>query len=319
VKKMTIRLSLLLCLTALVVLAVPASGQTLYGATAADNGPSDLFTLNPATGALASTIGPIGFSVTGLAFNPLTGVLYGATGTIDDTNPHSLITINTTTGAGTLVGSFSLGSQTLADITFTSDGTLYGWAQGSSDSLATVNLATGAATVVGASGLTTSGSGIAADASDTIYFAGFGDQGALDTINRVTGAATFVGTINGTAGRPINALAFNPVSGVLYGVVKGTNLVTIDKSTAALTVVGATVDNLDAIVFSGTFPPTPTPTNTPIAPTITPTSTPTIVANTPTRTATPIVGVVVPTLSFPMLGLLGLALAAAALVALKRF
>jgi hypothetical protein len=39
---------------------------------------------------------------------------------------------------------------------------------------------------------------------------------------------------------------------------------------------------------------------------------------TPTRTATPIAGVVVPTLTFPMLALLGLALAGAALLLLKR-
>jgi len=68
---------------------------------------------------------------------------------------------------------------------------------------------------------------------------------------------------------------------------------------------------------------TPTPTSTPAGvatatPTNTPTSTPTAVAATPTRTATPIAGVVVPTLTFPMLALLGLALAGAALLLLKR-
>jgi hypothetical protein len=42
------------------------------------------------------------------------------------------------------------------------------------------------------------------------------------------------------------------------------------------------------------------------------------VAATPTRTATPIPNVVAPTLTFPMLALLGLALAGAALLLLKR-
>ena len=68
---------------------------------------------------------------------------------------------------------------------------------------------------------------------------------------------------------------------------------------------------------------TPTPTNTPAGvatstPTSTPTNTATAVAATPTRTATQIAGVVVPTLTFPMLALLGLALAGAALLLLKR-
>lgn len=52
--------------------------------------------------------------------------------------------------------------------------------------------------------------------------------------------------------------------------------------------------------------------------TATPTPTATTVAATPTRTQTPISGVVVPTLTPPMLALLGLALAAAALLFLKR-
>jgi hypothetical protein len=42
------------------------------------------------------------------------------------------------------------------------------------------------------------------------------------------------------------------------------------------------------------------------------------VAATPTQTPTQIAGVVVPTLSFPMLALFGLALAGAALLFLKR-
>jgi CSLREA domain-containing protein len=61
-------------------------------------------------------------------------------------------------------------------------------------------------------------------------------------------------------------------------------------------------------------------TATPTQPgaTATPTNTPTTVAGTPTRTPTQISGVVVPTLTPPMLVLLGLALAGAALMFLKR-
>jgi hypothetical protein len=65
--------------------------------------------------------------------------------------------------------------------------------------------------------------------------------------------------------------------------------------------------------------PTSTPTSTPTGvATATPTNTPTTVAATPTRTTTPIAGVVVPTLTFPMLALLGLALAGAALLLLRK-
>ena len=68
----------------------------------------------------------------------------------------------------------------------------------------------------------------------------------------------------------------------------------------------------------GAIAATATPTNTPVGvATATPTNTPGVTA-TPTRTFTPIAGVVVPTLTFPMLALLGLALAGAALLLLKR-
>jgi hypothetical protein len=68
----------------------------------------------------------------------------------------------------------------------------------------------------------------------------------------------------------------------------------------------------------GGIAPTLTPTNTPAGvATATPTNTPGITA-TPTRTTTPIAGVVVPTLTFPMLALLGLALVGAALLLLRK-
>ena len=86
--------------------AAVASGQVLYGTTAANTTTSNLYILDPATGAVVSTVGPIGFAVTGLAVNPLTGVLYGSTSNNSANSPGSLITINKATGQGTLVGSF---------------------------------------------------------------------------------------------------------------------------------------------------------------------------------------------------------------------
>jgi hypothetical protein len=72
--------------------------------------------LNPATGAVVSTVGPIGFSVTGLAYDPVAGILYGSTGGNAGSNPRSLIRIDTTTGAGTLIGPFNTNTP-MADLT----------------------------------------------------------------------------------------------------------------------------------------------------------------------------------------------------------
>jgi len=103
---------------------------TLYAAAGAQGKPSDLLILNPDDGSVRCRVGPIGFGVTGLAVNPLTGVLYGTTGNADASAPGSLIQIDKTTGAGQVIVALPSPSPnmpvTFPDITFTSDGTLYG-------------------------------------------------------------------------------------------------------------------------------------------------------------------------------------------------
>ena len=254
-------IGLLFC--AWTVVTPPASGETLYGADGAQGNPSKLYTLDPASGAVLSTVGAIGFAVTGLAIHPATRVMYGATANKGMNSPRSLITINKSTGSGSLVGPLSLpeGSQTLADLTFTSDGTLYGL--GSLDGqLYTVNLASGAATMVGGSGVgPPAGGGLAADPCDTIHVAPNSDQGLLFTLDRTTGAASPGPQLNGTSGNPLSAMAYSS-AGTLYAalldnsdsdVPAPASLVTINALTGDIAVVGPTVDRLDALVFDGQF------------------------------------------------------------------
>jgi hypothetical protein len=255
-----------------------AQSGVLFGATA---GPcsselflksctSSLYILNPATGAVVSVVGPIGFAVTGLAVHPATGVLYGSTSRASLNSPGSLIRIDKTTGAGTVIGGFGIGTQSMADLTFTSDGTLYGWLEPSADDLHTINLTTGAATSVGNSGLSTSGSGLAAGPGDVLYFTGDGSDGTLRTVNRTTGITTVVANLTGSPppDDSIGALAFSP-GGALYGVHIDTDentsrLITINPATGAITLVGATVNDLDAIVFDGSLAPPPPPSTLPV-------------------------------------------------------
>ena len=60
-------------------IACHLSASILYGADGAGGNLSNLYILNPADGSIISTVGPIGFSITGLAIDPTTGVLYGTT------------------------------------------------------------------------------------------------------------------------------------------------------------------------------------------------------------------------------------------------
>jgi hypothetical protein len=260
--------TLMLVVAALSCLLLPLAGAdaaVLYAADGASGHPAQLRILNPATGAVISTVGPIGFSPTGLAVHPITGVLYGSVGNQDDTAPGSLITINKATGQGTLVGSFGIADHTMADITFTSDGTLYGWAEPSIDALHTINLATGQATRVGTAvfpGTGTFGSGLAANA-DTIFLAGRGGLGPLSIVNRTTGAAVTTVFLDWERDGPINAMAFGP--GGLFGMGisptagdPSTFLLRIDTSTGHVTVLGPSVNFGDAIAFDPpSFPASP--------------------------------------------------------------
>jgi WD40 repeat protein len=234
-----------------------AYGQVLYAADGQGGIAGNLYIINPATGGVVRTIGPIGFAVTGLAFHPTTGVLYGTTGAEND--PPALITINTTTGAGTLVGNNTCGP--IADITFRNDGTLFGWTE-CNDRLVTVNTATGIETEIG-TGTGSAGSGIAFSPGGTLYFTGNNSNGALRTVDPVTGVTTVVVTMTG--GPPpnrVNALAFGP-GGTLYGSVKqspGDTLVTINTTTGVVTTVGSLPPGTDAIVFGPAAQQTPVPT-----------------------------------------------------------
>ena len=96
-----------LALVAVLTMALPAaasSGSMLLATTGNGfSGPSTLLEIDPVTGATLRTIGPVGYIVNGMEFDPATGKLYGST-SVNDPNHNGLIEIDLTTGAGTPVG-----------------------------------------------------------------------------------------------------------------------------------------------------------------------------------------------------------------------
>lgn len=263
-------LSLLL---AQLVFAGPSSAQAvgdeLWAADGAGgNTETTLYKVNPATGARSETIGEIGFSVTGLAFDPTTDQLYGSTTSNDATEPGSLIRINTDTGAGTLVG--AAGTRIIAacdtgtaDITFTTDGQLWGWTE-CSDDLVMINKATGVGTVVG-TGTGSFGSGLSADPDDNIlWLTPQGDNGDYGTVDKTTGAFTSQGTLDGSEGNSINSLAWTCDGETLFGTHNRSSgaptlrdLVTINTSTDSINTIGPSDQQQDAIAWN-CAPPEPT-------------------------------------------------------------
>jgi hypothetical protein len=263
-------------LMAAVMLAIAprATAQdTLYGTTGG-SAPGNLYTINPANGN-ATLVGALvdinnnAYAVTGIAFDSVTGVLYGSTSSLSPTAPAELITINPSSGLITVIGAFNTGStgvgqsngpETMADLTFDSANlTLYG---GGSQTayLYTINTATGAAATFGSPTFGPRGMGLAANNSgDTIYVTPNSTSGSLVEYDTSTAAHSTVAPLSGGPHQPnglINALAFNS-SSVLYGVdaeltnspTKSGHLVTIDTASGVISDVGLTVDTLDAIDF----------------------------------------------------------------------
>lgn len=106
---------------------------------------------------------------------------------------ENLYTVNSTTGAGTLIGDFGMsGTYTLA---FDKAGTRYGIADGfANGTLVTVNQATGAASAVGLSTGIGNLMALTFSADGTLY-AGSWATNNLYIINPITGAATVVGNL----------------------------------------------------------------------------------------------------------------------------
>ncbi|MGH8875397.1 MAG: hypothetical protein ACRDVM_09140, partial [Acidimicrobiia bacterium] len=245
-----------------------AVGDELFAADGAGGNPNTtLYKVNPATGARSETIGEIGFSVTGLAFDPTTGTLYGSTTSNDATEPGSLVRINTDTGAGTLVGPAGTrivaGCTTgTADITFTTDGQLWGWSE-CTDDLYNINKATGVGTLVGDSGFGSYGSGLAADPDDnTLWLTPDGADGEYFTVNRTTGLLTSQGTLDGSDDGSINSLAFTCDGETLFGTHNfdftaptARELVTIDTATDSINSIGDADMEQDAIAWDCAPPP----------------------------------------------------------------
>src|SRR4051812_28845683 len=148
------RLFIALYLAGTLVACQHAEAATLYGATSA-GGPGELFTLDPATGAMLTDVGPLNdllsanYPITGLAFNPVSGLLYGSTGNSVPTSAGQLVSINPLTAKVSVIGSFNTGAfnssgtpATMADLAFDSSGNLFGVASIGGPQLYSINILT---------------------------------------------------------------------------------------------------------------------------------------------------------------------------------
>jgi hypothetical protein len=247
-----------------IVAASQAHAGTLYASTSA-GGPGELYIINQSTGAVVQDVGPlndvnnVNYPITGLAFSPVGGILYGSTGNAG-TVDALLVRINPATALVTPVGPFNAGPTntggtpaTMADLAFDQTGNLFGVASIGGPNLYSINVATGQATLVGPNGVSTSTSGGGLAISSGGVFNGTPTSTRFGTYNPGTGAYTNIAAPTRPVGGAYAALDYD--GGTLYGLDLGpgpaltTHLVTINPATAAVTDVAASVAALDAIAF----------------------------------------------------------------------
>lgn len=258
-------LSPLVILLSLAAFATRADAATLYASSAA-GATGELYIIDQTTGALVQNIGSlndassVNYPITGLAFHPITGLLYGSTGNNPVGTAARLVTIDPATALVTVIGSFNAGPTnsegtpaTMADIGFDAAGNLYGVASIGGPNLYSINLATAQATLVGANGVATSttGGGLAISSGSVFY--GTPTASRFGTYDSGTGAFTNIANpAKPTGGGAYGALDFD--GSVLYGLNVGsgspppTHLVTISAA-GVVTDIGASLDSLDAIAF----------------------------------------------------------------------
>ena len=252
--------------------------SVLYGvAHIGKTGPTSTFyTIDRVTG-MATPVGPITVNLEGTPTNVLkvsgmdadpSGRLY-ATGEVDGI--HVLITIDPTTGEGTMVGPTGIGSRdipylkTATDISFSFGGTMYanfarpplGASKPRAEFLGTINPLTGTATVLGET-VVQQGAAIAFSEDDTLYKAGNSD---LYTLDLSTGNGTSVAQlvfVSLQGGLPrLNAMDVEPETGTLFASLNNkprsgepeNYLTTVDVTTGEVTLIGQTVPGLDALAF----------------------------------------------------------------------
>lgn len=252
----------------------PAPAEPLYASDgAAGSLPTNLYLLDASTGAVQATVGPVRLGATnlrlgGLTFDPQTGVLYATTAGRGTANPRSLVTLDPSTGAATLIGSLGLpGGGTLSDLAVGPDGILYGISgQSAGTGLFTVNPTTGQATRVTPFAVGLSGGALAFGPGGALYAAGE-SSGTLFTVNATTGMFTPGPLLTGS---PIDdgmftALAFDDQGNLFGTIFRGSPfggpsaLVRVDPTTGVITTIASgppvIPNGLNAIAFQSAGPP----------------------------------------------------------------
>ena len=221
-----------------------ADAMTLY-ASGSSNMNTPIYTIDTATG-IQTTLGNSGFSnVQSLAFSP-TGVLYGTTFSSGGSNMN-LLTIDQTTGAGTVVapitpasGTNSLNAATGLAFDATGNAYLVGRDFNQTGSLYTLNTTTGVVASIGSTNAVQT-QDMAIAPNGTAFAVNIGSAGqpaslttrGVRSLDLTTGDTTFLGQPEGGSTVNLTSMTFTPEGTLWIG--GAGNLYTADTTTGALT------------------------------------------------------------------------------------
>ncbi|MFC1778197.1 hypothetical protein ACFL3I_12810 [Pseudomonadota bacterium] len=183
------------------------------------NGLASFYSINPETG-IGDKIGATGFErISAFDVDPATGIIYAA-GEEAVTNTPVLITIDRTTGIGTLVGEMAVNEPVAGMSIRNSDSTIFAF--GSAGGVFTVDKSTGLTTTLTEPDADLSGNAIAFSPDDVLYHA---DDVFLRTVDQTTGGLTLAYNLNydsyaddGFA--PVTGMDYGPETGIYYAIVK---------------------------------------------------------------------------------------------------
>ena len=263
----------------------PPGAPILLGTTGACNnavagGPctqqSTLVQLDPTSGALVRVIGPVGYTVNGLAWDPTSDKLY-ATTAVGDTSFHGLITIDPITGAGTPVNAsvvnFGLApdprfvGSPIHSLAIDSNGNMVAWYDefpppaGVTDTFVTIDKTTGIATEFPNTGINTNANGLSFSRHDLLWNI---DSPKTDATGATTQTAYLLNPANGQmldardVSPPTQAALgdFDPVGNKYYGLnfapfdpLHETAMMVIDLKKGTVTALGQTANDLHVIAF----------------------------------------------------------------------